>query len=101
MCCHVFGAVQMSSEASRLAVSIGGVEERVSSEAKLVQAERAHLDKQKRRLTLLKVRRETFIRVYSRFLVLRDNVQYGGGCFVPTPTSNAERPTCDEKAKMV
>lgn len=46
---------QMSSEASRLAVSIGGVEERVSSEAKQVQAEKTHLEKQKKRLALLKV----------------------------------------------
>jgi len=45
----------MSSEASRLAVSIGGVEERVSSEAKLVQQERANLEKQKRRLQACKV----------------------------------------------
>lgn len=46
----------MSSEASRLAVSIGGVEERVSSEAKLVQQERANLEKYKRRLQAGKVR---------------------------------------------
>lgn len=46
----------MSSEASRLAVSIGGVEERVSSEAKLVQQERVNLEKHKRRLQAGKVR---------------------------------------------
>ena len=46
---------QMSSEASRLAVSIGGVEERVSSEAKLVQQERANLEKHRRRLQAGKV----------------------------------------------
>lgn len=47
---------QMSSEASRLAVSIGGVEERVSSEAKLVQAEKTSLEKQKGRMQTFKVR---------------------------------------------
>lgn len=46
----------MSSEASRLAVSIGGVEERMSSEAKLVQQEKANLEKYKRRLQAVKVR---------------------------------------------
>lgn len=51
---------QMSSEASRLAVSIGGVEERVSSEAKLVQAERTYIDKQKDRLRSLKVQSKLF-----------------------------------------
>lgn len=48
--------IQMSSEASRLAASIGGVEERVSSQASLVQAEKAHLDKQKKRVQAVKVR---------------------------------------------
>lgn len=51
----VHGCLQMSSEASRLAVSIGGVEERVSSEAKLVQQERANLEKHKRRVQAGKV----------------------------------------------
>lgn len=45
----------MSSEASRLAVSIGGVEERMSSEAKLVQQEKTNLEKHKRRLQAVKV----------------------------------------------
>lgn len=47
--------MQMSSEASRLAASIGGVEERVSSEAKMMHAERAHLDKRHKQLQSLKV----------------------------------------------
>ena len=47
--------VQMSSEASRLAVSIGGVEERVSSQATQVQAEKTQLDKQKKRIQACKV----------------------------------------------
>lgn len=45
----------MSSEASRLAVSIGGVEERVSAEAKVVQQQRTNLEKHKRRLQAGKV----------------------------------------------
>lgn len=56
----------MSSEASRLAVSIGGVEERVSSEAKLVQQERAALEKHKRRLQAGKVRVSVFRLSLSR-----------------------------------
>lgn len=61
--CHylnIWTPEQMSSEASRLAVSIGGVEERVSSEAKLVQQERANLEKHKRRLQAGKVKGVSF-----------------------------------------
>lgn len=47
--------MQMSSEASRLAASIGGVEERVSSETKMLKAEKAHLDKRHKQLQSLKV----------------------------------------------
>lgn len=52
--------MQMSSEASRLAASIGGVEERVSSETKMLHAEKAHLDKRHKQLQSLKV---TLVRV--------------------------------------
>ena len=45
----------MSSEASRLAASIGGVEERVSSEAKQLHAEKTQLDRQLKRLQAFKV----------------------------------------------
>ena len=42
-----------------MAVSIGGVEERVSSQANQVQAEKAQLDKQKKRVQAIKVRPTT------------------------------------------
>lgn len=45
----------MSEEASLLAVSIGGVEKRVSSETKLLQTEKAHLEKKKRHVQAVKV----------------------------------------------
>lgn len=62
----------MSSEASRLAHSIGGVEERVSSEAKLVQAERSFLEKQKHKLQNLKVQRRTCTPlIWIRMVLLR------------------------------